>query len=144
MHAIINAGQAAGSRLKGGKLFVTTYPCHSCARHIIAAGISEVYFIEPYRKSLALKLHSDAITEDENDTEKVRLLAYDGVAPVRFLSLFRVPQDSRKANGRMVVVDKASVRPRTQKSMEALDALEALIAGSSDIAALVAPGGIHE
>ncbi|MFT0532239.1 anti-phage dCTP deaminase [Castellaniella hirudinis] len=144
MHAIINAGQAAGSRLKGGKLFVTTYPCHSCARHIIAAGISEVYFIEPYRKSLALKLHSDAITEDENDTEKVRILAYDGVAPVRFLSLFRVPQDSRKANGRMVVVDKARVRPRTQKSMEALDALEALIAGSSDIEALVAPGGIHE
>ncbi len=61
MHAILGAGHLAGGRLKGGALFCTTYPCHSCARHIIAAGISDVYYIEPYRKSLATKLHSDAI-----------------------------------------------------------------------------------
>src|SRR5690606_34937373 len=132
-------------KVRGGKIFVTTYPCHSCARHIIAAGISEVYFIEPYRKSLAVKLHSDAITEDENDTKKVRILAYDGVAPSRYLSLFRVPADSRKtAGGRMLTVDKASVRPRTHKSMEALERLEGLIADSSDIEALVEPGDTHE
>lgn len=140
MHAIINAGQTSGRKMRGGKLFVTTYPCHSCARHIIAAGITEVYFIEPYRKSLALKLHSDAITEDENDTTKVRLLAYDGVAPTRYLSLFRVPPDSRKKDGKMTVVTKAEVRPRSHKSMEALAALEGLIANSSEIAALVDAG----
>lgn len=144
MHAIINAGQAYGDKVRGGKIFVTTYPCHSCARHIIAAGISEVYFIEPYRKSLALKLHSDAITEDENDTKKVRILAYDGVAPSRYLSLFRAPADSRKdANGHMLMVNKASVRPRTHKSMEALEKLEGLIADSSDIKAFVDSGDTH-
>ena len=43
MHAIIQAGhQGYGSKIEGGKLFCTTYPCHSCARHIIAAGIREV------------------------------------------------------------------------------------------------------
>ncbi|MCL0329224.1 deaminase, partial [Escherichia coli] len=51
MHAILGASRVAGERILGGKIFVTTYPCHSCARHIIASGISEVYFIEPYRKS---------------------------------------------------------------------------------------------
>lgn len=133
MHAIINAGQNSGDMLRGGRLYVTTYPCHSCARHIIAAGISEVYFIEPYAKSLAIKLHSDAITEDENDTKKVRILAYDGVAPSRYLSLFRVPPNSRKRDGKMVKFDAATAKPRTNKSMEALDILESLITASSDL-----------
>ena len=74
MHAIISGSQLSGSKMINGKLFCTTYPCHNCARHIIVAGIKEVYYIEPYVKSLCLTLHDDAITEDENSTEKVRIL----------------------------------------------------------------------
>jgi deoxycytidylate deaminase len=44
MHAILLGNQMNGDRVKGGKLFCTTYPCHSCARHIVAAGIKEVYY----------------------------------------------------------------------------------------------------
>ena len=72
MHAIINATQKSGSEIIGGKLFCTTYPCHNCARHIVASGIKEVYFIEPYKKSLALKLHSDSITERFNTENRVK------------------------------------------------------------------------
>lgn len=127
MHAILNAKQLAGASVKGGKLFVTTYPCHSCARHIIAAGISEVYYIEPYRKSLATKLHSDAITETDSEITKVRVLPYDGVAPSRYLKLFRVPQDSRKENGKMRRIDPRKATPRFDKTLEALPQLEALV-----------------
>ena len=74
MQAILTGSQLGGDRVRGGKLYCTTYPCHSCARHIVAAGITEVYYIEPYRKSLATKLHDDAITEDELDQTKVRIL----------------------------------------------------------------------
>ena len=35
MHALLNAGASHGGEVRGGRLFVTTYPCHSCARHII-------------------------------------------------------------------------------------------------------------
>ena len=35
-------------------LFVTTFPCHHCARHIIAAGIRRVVYISPYAKILPL------------------------------------------------------------------------------------------
>lgn len=56
MHAILTALKSCGDRVQGGMLFVTTYPCHSCARHIVASGIKEVYYIEPYKKSLATKL----------------------------------------------------------------------------------------
>jgi deoxycytidylate deaminase len=127
MHAILTAGRLAGDKINGGKLFCTTYPCHSCARHIIAAGITEVYYIEPYRKSLATKLHSDSITEDESDGKKVRLLPYDGVAPARYLRLFRVPQDSRKKEGKMIQVDPKTATPRFDKTMAALPELEALV-----------------
>jgi deoxycytidylate deaminase len=127
MHAILTGSQLAGDRVPGGKLFITTYPCHSCARHIIAAGIKEVYYIEPYRKSLATKLHSDAITEDESDQTRVRVLPYDGIAPTRYMRLFRVPKDSRKSAGKMIKVDPKASNPRFDKTLEALPALEALV-----------------
>jgi deoxycytidylate deaminase len=127
MHAIINAGQLTENPMKGGKMFVTTYPCHSCARHIVAAGIDEVYYIEPYRKSLATKLHNDAITEDEAETSKVRILPYDGIAPARYMKLFRVPRDSRKTGGKMIKVDPKKAQPRFDKTLEAMPTLEALV-----------------
>jgi deoxycytidylate deaminase len=130
MHAILGAGRIAGDKLVGGKIFVTTYPCHSCARHIIAAGITEVYYIEPYRKSLAIKLHGDAISELELDSKKVRVLAYDGVAPTKFLSLFRVAANSRKASGRLIKVPLNEAMPRIEKSLESLPSREAIVVAS--------------
>jgi deoxycytidylate deaminase len=127
MQAILMGSQLGGNRVRGGKIYCTTYPCHSCARHIVAAGITEVYYIEPYRKSLATKLHDDAITEDESDTSKVRILPYDGVAPTRYLKLFRVPLDTRKRDGRLIRVDPRSAEPRFDKTVEALPTLEALV-----------------
>lgn len=131
MHAIINAGRVSGERLSGGKMFVTTYPCHSCARHIIASGIQEVFYIEPYRKSLAIKLHGDAMTEKEAEAGKVRVLSYDGVAPAKYLPLFRMVGDERKTrDGRAKRVPAKDAVPRLEKSLEALPALEALVVES--------------
>ncbi|MCS6622936.1 anti-phage dCTP deaminase [Roseibacterium beibuensis] len=60
MDALVSAARSGVSTV-GTKLFVTTFPCHYCARHIVSAGVYEVQYIEPYPKSLALKLHEDAI-----------------------------------------------------------------------------------
>ncbi|MEW6480548.1 MAG: anti-phage dCTP deaminase [Pseudomonadota bacterium] len=60
MDAILTAGRS-GTTTVGTRLFVTTFPCHYCARHIVSAGIDEVQYIEPYPKSQALDLHSDSI-----------------------------------------------------------------------------------
>jgi len=130
MHAIINAGHVSSKPSRNLKLFVTTYPCHACARHIVAAGITEVYYVEPYRKSLATKLHSDSITEDESDISKVRILPYDGIAPSRYMKLFRVPRDSRKSSGKMIIYDPKNSLPRFDKTLEALPALEAIVVKS--------------
>lgn len=62
MDALLSAAREGVSTI-GSRLYVTTYPCHNCARHIVAAGVDEVQFIEPYLKSQALPLHGDAITD---------------------------------------------------------------------------------
>lgn len=62
MDALLSAART-GATTVGTRLFVTTYPCHYCARHIVSAGVDEVQFIEPYPKSKALSLHGDAITD---------------------------------------------------------------------------------
>lgn len=127
MHAILSASRVAGERIIGGKIFVTTYPCHSCARHIIAAGITEVYYIEPYRKSLATRLHSDALTEATSDTlSQVKIIQYDGVAPRRFLDLFE--SNSRKAkNGMLKLRSEGEALPATSVSLRAIPRLEQVV-----------------
>lgn len=141
MHALLNAGKAGLDKIVGGKLFVTTYPCHSCARHIIASGIMEVYYIEPYRKSLAIRLHEDAITESESDTLKVQLRPYEGVAPAKYLSLFRMQgSNDRKEKGKMVKIHPSKTEPKMETSLEALPALEALVVHSLQQKGLL-PGG---
>lgn len=126
MHAILRSLQLGGGLVKGGRIYVTTYPCHSCARHIIAAGITDVYFIEPYRKSLAVKLHDDAMSEDEAEQNKVILRQYDGVAPRRFMSLFKANAE-RKKDGKLIKANARLAMPVIKLSLEAIPRLEAMV-----------------
>lgn len=124
MHAIIIGSQLADNKMVGGKLFCTTYPCHNCARHLIVAGIKEIYYIEPYSKSLGLALHNDAITEDEKSTNKVKLLLYDGVAPRRYLEFFLMNRPRKDGDGKVNKEFKDFFRPKSQLSLQALPTLE--------------------
>lgn len=125
MHAILGASRVAGDRVIGGKLFVTTYPCHSCARHLVAAGISEIYYIEPYRKSLATRLHADALTE-AIDGKGVKLMQFDGVAPRRFIDLF--DSGSRKSKAGVLDLKKRDeASPSTHVSLRAIPRLEEVV-----------------
>lgn len=94
MDAITSLARNGGVSALGGTLYTTTFPCHSCARHIVATGINQVIYIEPYEKSLAQDLHDDSISfvfsnsQEEKNTEKVRFIHFEGVSPLRFASLF--------------------------------------------------------
>lgn len=125
MHAIINAGKLNGDKIKGGTLFCTTYPCHNCARHIIAAGIEKVFYIEPYIKSKAPELHDDSITEKENESNKVQILLFDGVSPRRYLSFFKMTQE-RKESGKTINKsnDKHKIFPTNSIPLKSLFILE--------------------
>jgi deoxycytidylate deaminase len=126
MYAVITGAKKFGDRVTNGVLYCTTFPCHSCARHLIAAGIHEVYYIEPYPKSLALRLHDDAITQDPNHKAMLRILAFDGVAPNRFLHLFRHKQNNRKGTILKNRPKNREIKPKFNVTLESLPVLEGL------------------
>jgi len=129
MHAIISAGKTCGQDVENSALFCTTYPCHSCARHIILAGIKEVYYIEPYRKSLATKLHDDAISEKESEVDKVRILLYDGVSPKRYLELFKMYEMPRKDDKTGVLLSNPIEKavPKSRPMLDSFPYLEGFV-----------------
>ncbi|HFQ81735.1 MAG TPA: deoxycytidylate deaminase [Desulfobacterales bacterium] len=113
MDAITSAAKIGHFPLKETILFSTTFPCHHCARHIVASGIKKVYYIEPYEKSLAIKLHSDAIelnsTDGSNESKKVIFSHFEGVAPKQYLNLFSC--NNRKKQGRLQDINLTTHRP---------------------------------
>jgi len=94
MNAICDAARL-GRALQGAVLYCTTFPCHICAKHIIAAGISKVVFLEPYPKSLTAQLHSDAAQIEGHDRGQyarfpaVEFHHFYGVTPRRYQELFQ-------------------------------------------------------
>ncbi|MCD8740746.1 deaminase [Mucilaginibacter roseus] len=124
MHAIIIGSQLGGRRMIDGKLFCTTYPCHNCARHIIVAGIKEIYYIEPYKKSLGTILHEDALTEDENSPNKTKILMFDGVAPRRYLEFFSLKSPRKDNEGKIIKIEKTKISPKTRLTLQSLPTLE--------------------
>ncbi len=94
MAALLACARSSRSTV-GGTLYCTTFPCHNCAKHIVAAGLRRVVYVEPYEKSKARELHDDAIVlvdEDANELQpsdpRVRFEAFVGVGARRFMDLF--------------------------------------------------------
>ena len=109
MSAITDASRK-GISLQGSTLYCTTFPCHLCAKHIVAAGVIRVVYIEPYPKSYASELHSDSIAVDgERSLDKVTFEAFLGVSPVRYRDLFE--KGKRKRSGVAERWDRGSAHP---------------------------------
>lgn len=96
-----------GVAIKNAIMYVTAFPCHECARHIVAAGIERVIYIEPYPKSLAAEQYQDSIVVDppspthkskkkQSLPEKVSFTSFVGVAPRIYQKLFTVEKGRRK------------------------------------------------
>jgi hypothetical protein len=88
--AILSAARL-GIATAGSILYTTTFPCHNCAKHIVAAGISKVVYIEPYAKSFAEDFHPDSI-DVEADTplaQRVLFEPFVGVSPRKYQDWFR-------------------------------------------------------
>lgn len=115
MAAIADAANR-GVSVDGTVLYVTTFPCHHCARHIVATGVRRVVYVAPYAKSLAGELHGDAIcidpAEHSSDRREITFEPFVGVGPRRFLDLFEMPKRKDSVTGAVVEFDPAAATPR--------------------------------
>ncbi|HUH64397.1 MAG TPA: anti-phage dCTP deaminase [Terracidiphilus sp.] len=123
MDALLTCARSGVSPV-GGTLYTTTFPCHNCTRHIIAAGIERVIYIEPYAKSRAEELHEDAIVVEEKAPRpsrraswRVPFTHFVGIGPRRYFDLFSLNLSSghelvRKDNGRRLALNLQEAWPR--------------------------------
>jgi deoxycytidylate deaminase len=125
MAAIVDAARR-GVSVKDGVLFCTTFPCHDCAKHIVAAGIQRVVYIEPYPKSLAPELYLDSIAVDQRKPKNlvggadvvgyVSFESFVGIAPRQYMDFF-VMGERKTKEGDVVASDKSRVVPRFAKEL---------------------------
>lgn len=125
MDAITTLSRSPNVGSVGTTLYCTTYPCHNCTKHIIAAGIRRVVFIEPYEKSLASDLHEDAIeafygaTNSSSDTKtKVQYVVFEGVSPNRYVQFFRLNRPRKNKGG---IAIKTSIKDAYHVDVQQLD-----------------------
>jgi Deoxycytidylate deaminase len=105
MSAITDAARR-GVSTAGATIYVSTFPCHTCARHVVAAGIARLVYIEPYAKSRATKLHSDVLSTPDAgslDSDHVPFEPFVGVAPRQYINAFTMA--TRKEDGVAVRAD---------------------------------------
>ena len=99
MAALIDSARR-GVAVQGLSMYVTTFPCHNCAKHIIAAGLKQVIYLEPYPKSRAENLHGEEIVleapENKIYEDKVAFIAYTGVAPRQYQRLFSMENRGKR------------------------------------------------
>ncbi len=118
--AAISDSVRHGIPTAGCTLYTTTFPCHDCAKHIVAAGITRVVYIEPYRKSLVQELYPDSVVVDPADgcSGRVRFEPFVGVAPRRYSDLFGLATNQRKnKDGTMIQWNSATAMPRLPEYM---------------------------
>lgn len=99
MAALIDSARR-GVAVQGLTMYATTFPCHNCAKHIIAAGLRKVVYLEPYPKSRAKVLHGEEINLDSIDgtesDDRVVFCAFTGIAPRQYQRVFSMSARGRK------------------------------------------------
>ncbi|WP_081285160.1 deaminase [Tritonibacter mobilis] len=100
MTALSDAARLGRSTL-GATIYVTTFPCHNCAKHLVAAGIKRIVYIEPYTKSKAFELSGDALSKSKTDSGKVVVEHFIGISPRRYGRIFEKPKKRRDSKNRV-------------------------------------------
>lgn len=86
MAAILEVIKSGKSLEAGSVVYVTTFPCHGCTKHLLRLGL-DVRYIEPYPKGRAQAMYGvDAVAAFQ---------PFTGVAPRRYQLLFTATEDRK-------------------------------------------------
>lgn len=123
MAALLDA-MKQGKSVTAGTIYVTAYPCHGCARHILRAGLDVVY-LDPYPKSRAAAMYGRDVAD--------RFSPLTGIAPGRYLQWFSEGMRRSAADGSKIVwghAERLAAEPRVslleRETLESREAAAAL------------------
>lgn len=129
--AALSDAAARGVPVKGATMYVNTFPCHLCARHVVAAGIQRVVYVEPYPKSLVATLFDDSVVVEPEPggavKDKVVFEAFTGVAPRAYRFSFCLTGRRKDATGRPVRWRKAAATTKMKRYVPSYLAMENLV-----------------
>jgi len=108
-----------GIPVSGCTLYVTTFPCHDCAKQIIADGIHRVVYIEPYAKSLVQRFYDVQVNVDRSNSvsQSGNFEPFVGVAPRRFRELFAMSGARKDDEGKYEPWSKDKAVPRSPDTL---------------------------
>jgi deoxycytidylate deaminase len=105
--AAISDAARRGVSTKGGILYSTTFPCHLCAKKIVAAGIKKVIYVAPYSKSKTKEMYNGIIIDKpEGDVQEhnsqVVFDSYYGISPKLYQYIFDLNYREKRVNNKEV------------------------------------------
>lgn len=129
--AALTSAARLGISVRDATLFCTTFPCHMCARHIVASGIKRVVYVEPYPKSMAKQLHRDAISVDPTapSDDHVNFEPFEGIAPRQYQVIFDAGDLRKDKDGRATDWRARDGRPRFSRFQNTYLTIETAIVG---------------
>jgi deoxycytidylate deaminase len=89
MAAILDAVEN-GKSVKDATVYVTAYPCHGCAKHLLRLHLP-VKYIEPYPKGRAQAMYGQDVA--------ATFQPFSGIAPRRYHQLFTTTEDRKSPEG---------------------------------------------
>jgi len=114
--AAITSAARTGRKLDGATLFCTTFPCHNCSKHIVAAGIDRVLYLEPYGKSFTDELYPDSVRIDQSDNDEsvVEFCQFIGITPNRYREIF-AKEKLKDDRGNVILWNRENCQPVFEK-----------------------------
>ncbi len=130
MAALMDA-VSRGISVLGATMYVNTYPCHICARHIISSGIKRLVYVEPYPKSLSSELFQDSICSErsESNNSKVLFESFTGVAPRAYRFSFKLLGKRKHKSGSVLNWSKSDAKTKLKRYVTSYMAVEHQIVG---------------
>ena len=121
-----------GVSVKGATMYVTTFPCHMCARHIVASGLRRVVYIEPYPKSMVSELYPDSISIGPAcGFSSVKFEPFLGFSPKIYVQFFEIPEEPERENSEGVIIpwDRKTRRCRIKRYVASYLFIELRVVG---------------
>ena len=151
--AALSDAAKRGISTAGATMYVNTFPCHICARHIIAAGIERLVYIEPYPKNFTARLFDDSVVVGSSQAKgrRIRFEPFSGVAPRVYDFAFKHEQERKNEDGTPKTFDKRTATTKFRRFVSSYIIIESnvikdLLPKIRDTARITAvdEGGQHE